>query len=60
MAEEVKLDESFHRFIVVDGIPIVGQDKLPKLKKVLDILFRKHGDVVSLHIPETAEGQSKG
>jgi len=56
----VKLDDSFHKYLVVDGIPLVGQDKLPKLTKVLDLQFRKHGDVVSIYIPETPEGQSKG
>jgi len=60
MTDEIKLDDSFHRYIVVDGIPIVGQDKLPKLTKVLDLQFKKHGDVVSLYVPETPEGQSKG
>lgn len=45
-------DESIDAVVVVDGIPKVGQDKLPRLKNVLTTVFSKVGKVLSDYYPE--------
>nr|CAB3241613.1 eukaryotic translation initiation factor 3 subunit B-like [Phallusia mammillata] len=45
--------------IVVDNIPVVGQDRMPKLKSVISKIFSKFGAIHSDFYPET-DGKTKG
>ncbi|XP_038067508.1 eukaryotic translation initiation factor 3 subunit B-like [Patiria miniata] len=45
--------------IVVDNIPNVGQDRLPKLKNVIRRIFSKFGDISTEHYPDD-NGVTKG
>jgi len=45
--------------VVVDNIPVVGPDRLPKLKGVLKKVFSKFGPVYSEYYPEE-NGKTKG
>ncbi len=46
--------------IVIDGIPVVGQDRLEKLRGVVRKICGKFGRVVNEHYPLDAEGRTKG
>ncbi|XP_033630442.1 eukaryotic translation initiation factor 3 subunit B-like [Asterias rubens] len=45
--------------IVVDNIPNVGQDRLPKLKNVIRRIFSKFGEIITEHYPDE-NGLTKG
>ena len=45
--------------IVVDNIPQVGADRLPKLKNVIRKIFSKFGQITTEHYPEE-NGKTKG
>eukprot|EP00088_Acartia_fossae_P013133 TRINITY_DN1682_c0_g1_i1.p1 TRINITY_DN1682_c0_g1~~TRINITY_DN1682_c0_g1_i1.p1 ORF type:complete len:705 (+),score=264.99 TRINITY_DN1682_c0_g1_i1:29-2116(+) len=46
--------------IVVDGVPVVGQERLEKLKNVIRKAFVKFGNLVNEHYPVDEEGKTKG
>ena len=45
--------------VVVDNIPSVGVDRLPKLKNVIRKIFSKFGQITTEHYPEE-NGKTKG
>jgi len=53
-------DDSADCVIIVDGIPKVSADRLPKLKSVLSKLFPKVGTLVSDSYPLDENGETKG
>jgi len=57
--EAPKKTDSLDSIIVVDNVPIVGPDRLDKLKNVIRKIFTKIGKVVSEYYPEE-DGQTKG
>jgi len=46
--------------IVVDGIPTVSSEKLPKLKDVIRKIYGKIGEVINEHYPLSKEKKTKG
>eukprot|EP00095_Tigriopus_kingsejongensis_P011865 maker-scaffold180_size281610-snap-gene-0.35 protein:Tk11865 transcript:maker-scaffold180_size281610-snap-gene-0.35-mRNA-1 annotation:"hypothetical protein DAPPUDRAFT_303630" len=46
--------------VVVDGAPVVGSDRLPKLRSVMAKIFAQAGKVVNEHYPMDDEGKTKG
>jgi len=46
--------------IVVDNVPIVGEDRVEKLKNVIRKTFGKFGKLVNEHYPVDEEGKTKG
>jgi translation initiation factor 3 subunit B len=46
--------------IIVDGIPIVGAERLEKLKGVIRKIFQKFGKIVTEHYPIVESGETKG
>lgn len=46
--------------IVVDNIPVVGAERLEKLKNVLNSVFHHFGEIKSIEIPVDEEGKTKG
>ncbi|XP_017782495.1 PREDICTED: eukaryotic translation initiation factor 3 subunit B [Nicrophorus vespilloides] len=46
--------------IVVDGVPVVGPDRIEKLKSVINKLFTKFGNIVNEYYPVNEKGSTKG
>ena len=59
LKEAPKKTDSLDSIIVVDNVPMVGPDRLEKLKNVIRKIFNKFGKVVSEFYPEE-DGQTKG
>ncbi len=61
---QVKQDEGFDNILVVDGVPIIGKDKLDKLLTKICKEFSKKGVTIKsndIHIPwDELAGKSKG
>lgn len=53
------LKHGIDAIIVVDNVPIVGQDRLEKLKNVIKKVFSKFGKIVNEFYPEE-NGKTKG
>ena len=54
--EETSLDN----IIVVDNAPIVGPDRMGKLKNVLKKIFQRFGEIVTEYYPTNENDESKG
>ncbi len=52
MSKEPKLDKSTDRIIVIDNIPVVGQEKKDKLRQILLKLLQNYGTVLNDFAPE--------
>ena len=59
LREAPKKTDSLDSIVVVDNVPVVGPDRLDKLKNVIRKIFTKIGQVVSEYYPEE-NGQTKG
>lgn len=59
LKEAPKKTDGLESIIVVDNVPVVGPDRLEKLKNVIRKIFTKIGKVVSEYYPEENE-QTKG
>ncbi|XP_030839766.1 eukaryotic translation initiation factor 3 subunit B [Strongylocentrotus purpuratus] len=46
--------------IVIDNIPQVGTERLPKLKNVIRKVCSKYGEISTEHYPESEDGKTKG
>merc|ERR1719310_1756183 len=46
--------------IVVDGVPVVGGERVEKLKNVIRKIYSKFGKLVNEHYPLEADGNTKG
>lgn len=46
--------------VVVDGVPVVGGDRVEKLKNVIRKIYSKFGKLVNEHYPLEADGNTKG
>ncbi|CAG0895495.1 unnamed protein product [Cyprideis torosa] len=60
LAQRPQENDSVESVIIVDGIPVVGPDRLPKLKTVLTKLFERVARIEKDFYPLTEEGGSKG
>ncbi|PWN87706.1 translation initiation factor eIF-3b [Acaromyces ingoldii] len=60
----VRFDEGLDDVIVVDNVPIIGQDRQQRLFETIVKRFKSHAgidvDVAGMHIPYGEDGQSKG
>jgi len=54
------LDKGHDGVVVVDGIPQVGQEKIQKLRKAIDGIFKKFGDLHDQYYPTAEDGKTKG
>ena len=59
LREAPRKTDSLDSIIVVDNVPIVGPDRLDKLKNVIRKIFTKIGKIISEYYPEE-NGQTKG
>lgn len=59
LADKPKESDGNDAVIVVDCIPVVGQDRLEKLKGVLTKIFGRHGHIQNTWYPEE-DGKTKG
>ena len=46
--------------VIVDGIPVVGEERLARLKTVLNKVFQKFGEVRLDEYPLDSENQTRG
>ena len=53
------LEDDIDTLIVVDNVPIVGEDRMEKLKNVIRKVFSKFGKIVNEYYPEE-NGKTKG
>ena len=60
LAGQPELDLSTDAIIVVDNVPKVNSDRLPKLENVLNKVFSKFGTIVSHYHPKDESGTTKG
>ena len=51
--------DSLDTVIIVDNVPVVGPDRLEKLKTIIRKVFNKFGNVVNEFYPEE-NGKTKG
>ena len=51
--------DSLDTVIIVDNVPVVGPDRLEKLKTIIRKVFSKFGNVVNEYYPEE-NGKTKG
>lgn len=59
LAKRPVKEDGIDTLIVVDNVPIVGQDRLEKLKNVIRKVFSKFGKIVNEFYPEE-DGKTKG
>lgn len=60
LTDKPQLDLSTDAIIVVDNVPKVNPDRLPKLENVLNKVFSKFGTIVSHYHPKDENGTTKG
>ncbi len=60
VASRPKEADGIDSVIVIDGIPVVGKDRLEKLKSVIKKICDKFGKVVNEHYPLDEEEKTKG
>ena len=46
--------------VVVDNVPVVGDDRLDKLQNIIRKIFSKFGKIQTEHYPKTDNGKTKG
>ena len=59
LAKQPVLEDGIDTLIVVDNVPVVGQERLEKLKNVIRKVFSKFGKIVNEFYPEE-NGKTKG
>ena len=60
LAQRPEEDTSLDNIIVVDNAPIVGPDRLSKLKGVLKKIFQRFGEIVTEFYPVNENNETKG
>ena len=59
LKEKPKKSDGLDSIIIVDNVPVVGQERLEKLKNVIRKIFSKFGKIISEYYPEE-DGSTKG
>lgn len=59
LEQRPKESDSLDTVIIVDNIPVVGPDRLDKLKTIIRKVFSKFGNVVNEYYPEN-DGKTSG
>jgi translation initiation factor 3 subunit B len=52
--------DSIDNVIIVDNIPVVGQERLPKLQNVVKKIYEKFGKIVNDFYPMGPDEKTKG
>lgn len=60
MKNKPKDTDSIDNVIIVDNIPVVGNDRLPKLRNVIRKIFEKFGKIVNDFYPMGPDDKTKG
>ena len=60
MKNRPKETDGVESVIVVDGVPVVGGDRVEKLKNVIRKIYGKFGKLVNEHYPMNEDGTTKG
>ena len=59
LAKRPSPEDGIDSLIVVDNVPVVGEDRLDKLRNVIKKVFSKFGKIVNEFYPEE-NGKTKG
>ena len=59
LEQRPKESDSLDTVIIVDNVPIVGPDRLEKLKSMIQKVFSSFGTIVNEYYPEE-NGKTKG
>merc|ERR1719412_2714465 len=60
LRQKPKETDGVESVIVVDGVPVVGGDRVEKLKNVIRKIYGKFGKLVNEHYPMNEDGTTKG
>nr|CAG4651621.1 EOG090X01UY [Triops cancriformis] len=60
LRQKPKETDGVEAVVVVDGVPVVGPDRLEKLQNVIRKIFSKFGTVVNEYYALNSEGHTKG
>ena len=60
MRQKPKETDGVESVIVVDWVPVVGGDRVDKLKNVIRKIYGKFGKLVNEHYPSEENGNTKG
>lgn len=55
LAEKPKESDGVESVIIVDQLPVVEEARLPKLKQVIEKLFKGYGTIVSTYYPQVEQ-----
>ncbi|CAK9290976.1 unnamed protein product [Gordionus sp. m RMFG-2023] len=60
LAKRPQPPEAFENVIIIDNVPIVGSERLNRLKSVILKLFKNPGEIANEFYPLNKEGMTKG
>merc|ERR1711962_1728074 len=60
LRQKPKQTDGVESVIVVDGVPVVGSERVEKLKNVIRKIFKEFGNIINECYPVTEEGKTKG
>jgi len=60
LRQKPKETDGVESVIVVDGVPVVGSERVEKLKNVIRKIFKEFGNIINECYPVTEEGKTKG
>ena len=60
MKQRPKESDGVESVVVVDGVPVVDENRVEKLKNVVRKIYGKFGRLVNEHYPTDEEGKTKG
>lgn len=60
LRQKPKESDGVDNVLIIDGIPVVGTERIEKLKQVIRKIFQKHGKIITEHYPLNENGDTKG
>lgn len=60
LKQKPKESDGVDNVIIVDGIPVVGPERMEKLKLVIRKVYQKYGRIITEHYPVNDKGETKG
>ena len=60
LKQRPKESDGVDSVIIVDGIPVVGGERIEKLKAVIRKVYAKYGKIITEHYPVNEKGETKG
>ena len=60
LRKKPKETDGIDSVLVIDNVPMVGQERLEKLQNVIRKIFSKFGKIQTEHYPKDEDGKTKG